>query len=105
MKNKEKLERALSKVISKNYKLELGEDTFLSGLFDGSDKVYGFINYNGNIIVKTRGGKIKVSELENGDIRYIFNQSLIYNKIVGNEYSMYKLDENELSNLKCELGF
>lgn len=54
--------------------ITLGDDTFLTGTFDGSDKLYGFIN-NGELQVVERSGEYPISELGKGELRYIFETS------------------------------
>jgi hypothetical protein len=73
--------------------LSLGEDTFLCGELDGSDKIYGFFREDGEIMVKTRQGSYPVMDMENAEINYIFNDSpfrekTIFSKIENNDYQI-----------------
>jgi len=58
-----------------NESIELGEDTFLCGkLLDGSDKVYGFVKKDGELLVITREATngYPISDMDAVDLRYIF---------------------------------
>lgn len=104
MKNKQKLEKTLLKLLPTNNKLELGDKTFLTGYLDGSDKIYGFINYGGRIFVNGNGCIYPISDMESGDIRYIFNLSSIYKDILKNVYDIIELEDYEIHNLSLRFG-
>ena len=75
--------------------IELGEDTFLTGMLDGSNKIYGFGKINGKIIVLNGScGGYPISDIDMEDLRYIFNYSApnIFNKIKEFKYRIYDID-------------
>ena len=100
MTNREKLVKRLLTVIPLNHRLELGNDTFLTGYLDGSDKIYGWVNIDNTIYVETRDGICDMDIMEKADISYVFNSSSIYENIGKGVYECEELDEYELNNFK-----
>lgn len=82
---KKKLIKALS-FLQDGEKLELGEDTFLTQECDGADKLYGFFMVNRCLMVEERSGTYPIDEMETQDLKYIFNSSNIYYKILDRKY-------------------
>jgi len=73
--------------VPKGQFISLGEDTFLTGYLDGSDKIYGFgKNDDGDYVIVTRDGEQPFDVLTKNDLTYIFNLSHIFNKIKNFEY-------------------
>lgn len=103
MTNVQKLDAVLSLILGENQRLDLGNDIFLLGDLDGSDKVYGWIKVNNSIYVETRNGYYSNVELEKEAIKYIFKLSEIFNRLKMNLYIIEDLDEYEINNLKFEL--
>lgn len=84
---KKRLIKALCYVPEGQY-VSLGDDTFLTGYLDGSEKIYGFGRLNGEIIVISRDGEENINYLSKEDLRYIFNLSSpnIFQKIKTYQY-------------------
>ena len=72
--------------------ISLGSDTFLTGLLDGSDKIYGFGREGNNYIVIGSGGNYPIDDLTKDDLRYIFAGSSIYVKIKSFDYKIYDIN-------------
>lgn len=72
--------------------ISLGEDTFLTGLLDGSDKIYGFGREGDNYIVIGSDGTYPIDNLTKDDLRYIFAGSSIYVKIRSFDYKIYDIN-------------
>jgi hypothetical protein len=72
--------------------ISLGNDTFLTGLLDGSDKIYGFGREGNNYIVIANGYTYSIDDLTKDDLRYIFAGSSIYAKIKSFDYMIYDID-------------
>lgn len=88
---KKKLIKLLS-YLEDNQSLLLGDDTFLIGELDGSDKLYGFINEGGEIKVITRqcSDGYPISDMDKEDLNYIFKLSApnIAEKIKNKKYEL-----------------
>jgi hypothetical protein len=76
--------------------INLLDDTFLTGMLDGSDKIYGFGKENGEIVVITGSSMFSypVSDMDKEDLNYVFNLSSpnIFEKI---KTAQYRIDDNE----------
>ena len=68
--------------------VSLGEDTFLTGYLDGSEKIYGFGRLDGKLVVISRDGEYRIEDLEDKDLEYIFKLSKIFDKIKTYQYSI-----------------
>ena len=75
--------------------LDLAEDTFLIGACDGSDKIYGFTNRGGDLLVVTRGCSdgYPVKDMDKEDLDYMFKGSSISKKIEKKEYEIVDADD------------
>ena len=87
------VDSALRKVIPEGKALDLEDDTFLTGMLDGSDKIYGFRKIDGEILVVSRGGDSYgwgISSMDAEDADYICNTSApnILKKIKAKEYEI-----------------
>ena len=82
---KKRLIKALVYVPEGQY-VSLGEDTFLTGYLDGSEKIYGFGRLDGNLVVISRDGEYRIEHLEDADLEYIFKLSDIFKKIKTYQY-------------------
>ena len=87
MKRLTKLITALD-YLKNNEQLELGNDTFLTGYLDGSEKIYGWLRYDGNLYVISRDGEYPIEQMGKEDIKYIFSLSNIYEKILLKKYEI-----------------
>ena len=86
-----KVESALKKAIPEGKSLDLGEDVFLTGMLDGSDKIYGFRKIDGIILVVSRGGNSDgwgISSMDAEDADYICNCSPVLKNIKDNKYEI-----------------
>lgn len=90
---KKKLIKALCYIPEGQY-VSLGDDTFLTGLLDGSEKIYGFGRLNGELVVINSNSEYPIDGLTTGDLRYIFNLSSpnIYEKIKTYQYFIEHID-------------
>jgi len=86
MKKLSKLINALN-YLPNNYRLYLGNDVFLTGLLDGSDKIYGFIRLDGELFVDG-GNQYPIQDMDADDLNYIFNQSEIFDNIIAKKYEI-----------------
>lgn len=72
--------------------IELGVDTFLvTGGLDGSDKCYGFIRDNGELLCVTRqcSDGYPITQMESGDLNHIFTSEIIKKlKVTGKGYNV-----------------
>lgn len=82
---KKRLIKALCYVPEGQY-VSLGEDTFLTGYLDGSEKIYGFGRLDGKLVVISRDGKYRIEDLSDEDLEYIFKLSDIFKKIKTYQY-------------------
>lgn len=76
--------------------IALEQDTFLcTGGLDGSDKIYGFIREGGELLVISRevSDGYPISDMDNGDLTYMFKQSSIAKKIEEKKYPIVDSDE------------
>jgi len=93
----EKLIKKLS-YLKEGEGIHLGNDVFLIGELDGSDKIYGFVRTDGELKVRTRGCSdgYPISDMDKEDLQYIFSLSTpnIYKKIQAKEYET--VDANEV---------
>ena len=91
---KKKLIKALS-FLPDGQGIELGEDTFLTGMLDGSDKIYGF-GRNGDEYVVIQGSTTTypIMDMDKEDLDYIFKFSTpnIYKKI---KTASYRIEDIE----------
>jgi len=89
---RKQIESALKKAIPEGKALNLGEDVFLTGELDGSDKIYGFINDEKEILVVSRGASsgYPINDMDKEDVDYIFGLSSpnILSKIKTNKYKI-----------------
>ncbi len=77
--------------------MHLQEDVFLCGKeLDGSDKLYGFKSVDNDLYVETRecSDGYPITDMDKGDLEYIFSGSNIYEKILNKEYVQSPLDAN-----------
>lgn len=76
--------------------IHLESDVFLCGLLDGSDKLYGFKREDGELLVQTRecGYGYPVSQMDKGELDYMFKLSPVFQKIRDREYRAVQLDAN-----------
>ena len=94
---KKKLIEALS-FLPDGQGIDFGDDTFLTGLFDGSDKIYGIGRDKDVYNVISRGGEYPINDMEDGDIEYIFANIFkdrpysIYEKI---KSACYRIEDTE----------
>ena len=87
------IEIALLKAIPDGESIELGEDTFLTGMLDGSDKIYGFSNEGGKILVDGGGSsEWPISSMDKADVDYLFSE-LLKNIKTGKYTPMIECDE------------
>jgi len=77
---KKRLIKALCYVPEGQY-VSLGDDTFLTGYLDGSEKIYGFGRLDGELVVISRDGEYRIEDLEDEDLEYMFELSHIFEKI------------------------
>lgn len=77
---KKKLIKVLS-FLPDGQQIELGEDTFLTGMLDGSEKIYGFGRIGDEYVVISRDGEYPIMDMDKKDLHYIFKYSNIYDKI------------------------
>ncbi len=91
---KKKLIKALSS-LPNDKALDLGDDTFLIGELDGSDKCYGFGRTGDELLVFTRSSMsgFPINDMDEDDLNYIMNLSGIYGKICAGEYNIVDFDE------------
>ncbi len=89
---KKKLIKALQ-FLPDGFGIDLGEDTFLTGYLDGSDKIYGF-GRDGDDIIVIAGTMFNypIGDMDKPDLKYIFNLSDIYEKILRGEYEVVDID-------------
>ena len=73
--------------------ISLDNDTFLTGLLDGSEKIYGFARLDNLIVVLNGSSNYSIDYLTGNDLSYIFKHSLIYDNIVGRIYDIKKIEE------------
>ena len=87
MTNLKRLENAL-KFLPVGQYVTLDGDTFLTGLLDGSDKVYGFGRDEAGYCVMGSGDPYPLSDLTKEDLSYIFKYSIpnIYEGIRNAKY-------------------
>ena len=86
MKKLSKLINALN-YLPNNYRLYLGNDVFLTGLLDGSDKIYGFIRLDCELFVDG-GNQYPIQDMDADDLNYIFNQSEMFDNIIAKKYEI-----------------
>jgi hypothetical protein len=89
---KKKLIKALY-YLKEGEAISLDNDTFLTGLLDGSDKIYGFGRLNNLLVVLNGSSNYSIDYLTGDDLNYIFKHSLIYDNIVGRIYDIKNLEE------------
>ena len=89
---KKRLIKALCYVPEGQY-VSLGDDTFLTGYCDGSEKIYGFGRLDGRLVVISRDGEESIDYLNKEDLQYIFRFSLIFKMEQPNLY-LFKMLEN-----------
>jgi hypothetical protein len=82
---KKKLIKALCYVPEGQY-VSLGDDTFLTGYLDGSDKIYGFGKLDGRLVVITRDGEYSIDNIGDDDLKFMFKFSNIFEKIKTYQY-------------------
>ena len=70
--------------------IALGEDTFLIGACDGSDKIYGFVKTNGALKVITRQTNegYPIGDMDKIDLDYLFKLSKVGGKIKKRKYKI-----------------
>jgi len=73
--------------------ISLDNDIFLTGLLDGSDKIYGFGRLSNLLVVLNGSSNYSIDYLTGDDLNYIFKHSLIYDNIVGRIYDIKKIEE------------
>lgn len=85
------IEIALNKAIPEGKSLYLGNDTFLTGELDGSDKIYGFSKLDGELFVVSRqcSDGYPLSELDSDDVDYMMPS--ILKKIKEGKYEIVKI--------------
>jgi len=96
MKMRNKMINDLTKLlgyIPLNKGIYLGNDVFLIGELDGSDKVYGFIN-DGELKVITRecGSGYPINQMDIEDLDYLFG-SCISDRLSSKSYEIVEMDE------------
>jgi hypothetical protein len=94
--NIQKLTDAL-KNLKDCFGVHLGNDTFLCGELDGSDKIYGFSNIDGDLHVHSRQclAGYPILQIDKADLIYIFRLSEVFNKISSGVYKQTRLDRNK----------
>lgn len=96
MKKRDKIEKALLKLIPINKAIYLGDDVFLTGMLDGADKIYGFINEDGKILVEaSTTNPYSFDNMDKKDIDYIYGLSVpnIYSKIKNKQYPIIEIEQ------------
>lgn len=91
---KKRLIKALSH-LPEGQGIQLGNDTFLTGMLDGSDKIYGFGKIDGLIrVLNGSDDGYSIDDIDKEDLSYIFNYSSpnIYKKIVSSQYRITDID-------------
>jgi hypothetical protein len=76
--------------------IELAEDTFLVGKeLDGSDKCYGFIKRDGQLLVVTRQSSsgYPVEDMDREDLQYMFKLSSVSEEIKNQKYKIVDADD------------
>jgi hypothetical protein len=86
---KKKLIKALA-YLENGTGIHLGEDVFLTGYLDGSDKLYGFYCEDNGLFVSERSGTYSINDIGKDELTYIFNLSApnIFKKICNKEYEI-----------------
>ncbi len=96
MTNVKKLENALLNTIPKGKAIYLGEDIFLTDYLDGADKIYGFANVEGEIVVDAgKSSMYPIADMDKADVSYIFNSfgENIIDKIKQKKYEIIDIDD------------
>ena len=87
--------------------VDLEGDVFLvTGGLDGSDKCYGFVHNNGELLAITRGcpDGYPISDMDKDDLNYMFSGSDIFEKIKAKKYSIVDEEEEGEPNSRVEPG-
>lgn len=97
MKKKDMIERLRTalKNLPEGKGVDLGEDTFLvEGGLDGSDKCYGFVRREGELLVITREASdgYPIADMDKRDLDYMFGQSPVIDKIEKGKYETVEAD-------------
>ncbi len=91
---KKKLIKALS-FLPDGQGIDLGEDKFLTGMLDGSDKIYGFAREgNEYVVIGSSSTNYPIRDMDKEDLDYVFKFSVpnIYNKI---KTASYRIEDIE----------
>jgi hypothetical protein len=93
--NIQKLTGAL-KNLREGFGIHLGNDTFLCGELDGSDKIYGFSRKGDTLHAHSRQclDGYPITQLDKDDIAYMFRLSEVFEKISKGVYKQKTLDAN-----------
>lgn len=90
------MKKRLIKVLSflpEGQGIYLGNDVFLTGLLNGSDKIYGFAKINGEYMVVTSDTEYPINDMDDVDIKFVFHGNpCIYDKITT---ASYRIDDFE----------
>ena len=91
---RDKLQKMLD-YIPEDKGISLEDDIFLVGELDGSDKIYGFIKVEDELLVVSRqvSDGYPVSDMDKGDLDYMFKLSSISKKIEKKKYGLVDSDE------------
>jgi hypothetical protein len=93
--NIQKLTGAL-KNLKDGFGIHLGNDTFLCGDLDGSDKIYGFSKIDGELHVHSRQclDGYPITQIDKRDIAYMFRLSEVFKNVSSGVYKHKPLDAN-----------
>lgn len=75
--------------------IELGNDTFLVGECDGSDKIYGFFKSDNELFVVSRqcSDGYPIEQMDKEDLSYMFKLSSISKKIEERKYKVVNSED------------